>query len=169
MPAKPRQTTRNADDIGLDSVNLRLLAELQDDARLSLAELGRRVGLSSPAVAERLQRLEQSGTITGYRTDIDPRALGFALTVIVRMRPAPGQLYNAAELAQKTAEVVECHRVTGDDCYVMKAHVRDVVHLEEVIDRFAVLGQTTTSIVQSSPVPVRGPVLHEGAQLTAVG
>ena len=71
--------------------------------------------------------------------------------------------------AQKTPEVVECHRVTGDDCYVMKAHVRDVVHLEEVIDRFAVLGQTTTSIVQSSPVPVRGPVLHEGAQLTAVG
>ena len=72
------------------------------------------------------------------------------------MRPAPGQLANVAELARATPEVVECHRVTGDDCYFMKAHVRDVTHLEEVIDHFVVLGQTTTSIVQSSPVPRRG-------------
>jgi Lrp/AsnC family transcriptional regulator, leucine-responsive regulatory protein len=72
------------------------------------------------------------------------------------VRPAPGQLANVADLARETEEVVECHRVTGDDCYLMKAHVRDVTHLEQVIDRFVVLGQTTTSIVQSSPVPQRG-------------
>jgi Lrp/AsnC family leucine-responsive transcriptional regulator len=161
MPAKTRQTTRNADDPALDSVNLRLLAELQDDARLSLAELGRRVGLSSPAVAERLQRLEQTGTITGYRTDVDPRALGFALTVIVRMRPAPGQLYNAAELAQKTPEVVECHRVTGEDCFVLKLHLRAMDDLEEILDRFIVLGQTTTSIIHSSPITERALPLEE--------
>ena len=139
----------------LDPTSLRLVAELQSDARLSLAELGRRVGLSSPAVAERLRRLEQEGVVTGYRAEVDPRALGYSLAVIIRIRPAPRQIASVAELARGTEEVVECHRVTGDDCYVMTAHVRDVTHLEEIIDRFATYGQTTTSIVQSSPVPRR--------------
>ena len=76
----------------LDDVNRRLLAELQEDGRLSLAELGRRVGLSPPAVGERLQRLEQDGVIRGYRAEVDPRALGLSLSAIVRIRPAPGQL-----------------------------------------------------------------------------
>jgi Lrp/AsnC family leucine-responsive transcriptional regulator len=106
-------------------------------------------------VAERLQRLEQSGAITGYRAEVDPRALGLSLGAIIRIRPSPGQIQNVAELAQRTPEVVECHRVTGEDCYVMRAYLRDVLHLEEVIDRFTVLGQTTTSIMQSSPVPGR--------------
>src|SRR4029079_8100571 len=104
--------------------------------------------------------LEQAGTLRGYHAEIDPRALGYSLSAIIRMRPAPGQLYNAAETAQATPEGVECHRVTGEDCYVMTAHVRDVQHLEEVIDRFAPLGQTTTSILQSSPVPRRGIALR---------
>jgi Lrp/AsnC family transcriptional regulator, leucine-responsive regulatory protein len=150
---------RNGGDSVLDKTNHRILAELQDDARLTIAELGRRIGLSPPAVAERLQRLEGDGVIRSYRADIDPRALGLTLTAVIRVRPAPGQLANVAELARETPEVVECHRVTGDDCYVMKAHVRDVSHLEEVIDYFVVLGQTTTSIVQSSPVPRRGIAL----------
>jgi Lrp/AsnC family leucine-responsive transcriptional regulator len=141
---------------GIDETDRRLLAELQDDARLTLAELGRRVGLSSPAVGERLQRLTRDGVITSFRANVDPRALGLALTCVIRIRPAPGQLQNVAALARETPEVVECHRITGDDCYIMRAHLRDVEHLEEVIDRFAVLGQTTTSIVQSSPVPGRG-------------
>jgi Lrp/AsnC family leucine-responsive transcriptional regulator len=151
-----RRNGRNADDVSLDETNRLLLAELQADARLTLAELGRRVGLSSPAVADRLERLEQEGVICGYRADIDPRALGFALSTVIRIRPAPRELRKVAELARETPEVVECHRITGEDCYFKKAHVRDVHHLEEVIDRFAVFGQTTTSIVQSSPVPVRG-------------
>jgi Lrp/AsnC family leucine-responsive transcriptional regulator len=128
----------------LDTTNCLLITELQRDARLSIAELGRRVGLSSPAVAERLQRLEQSGT-----------AVGLSLSAIIRVRPSPGQIQNVAQRARETSEVVECHRVTGDDCYIMRAHLRDVLHLEEVIDRFTVLGQTTTSIMQSSPVPGR--------------
>ena len=156
MPTNVRTNGRFTVDTPIDDANRRLLGELQEDARLSLAELGRRVGLSSPAVAERLQRLEAAGAITGYRAVVDPRALGFSLTVIIRIRPAPRELRKVAALAQETAEVVECHRVTGDDCYVMKAHVRDVEHLEEVIDRFAIFGQTTTSILQSSPVPGRG-------------
>ncbi len=141
---------------GLDQTDLRLLNELQRDARLSRAELGRRVGLSSPAVGERLRRLQDEGVITGHHTDVDPRALGLTLGVIIRIRPAPRELRKVAEVARDTPEVVECHRVTGDDCYFMKAYVRDVEHLEEVIDRFAVYGQTTSSIMQSSPVPPRG-------------
>ena len=139
----------------LDGTNRRLLAELQTDARLSLAELGRRVGLSSPAVAERLRRLEDEGVIAAYRAELNPRALGFNLGVLIRIRPAPRQLVPVAELARETPEVVECHRVTGDDCYVMTAWVRDVEHLEQVIDEFTPYGQTTTSIMQSSPVPGR--------------
>lgn len=144
----------------VDDVDRSLLAELQGNARLSLAELGRRVGLSSPAVAERVQRMEADGVIRGYRADVDPRSLGLALTLVVRIRPAPREIAKVADLARKTPEVVECSRITGDDCFVMRAHVRDVEHLEEVIDRFVPYGQTTTSIVQSSPVPRRGLPLN---------
>ena len=140
----------------LDNTNLCLLKELQADARLSNAELGRRVGLSAPSVAERIARMEEGGAILAYRAEIDPRALGYTLSVVLRIRPAPRELKKVAELAQRTPEVVECQRITGDDCYFMRACVRDVEHLEEVIDRFAPYGQTTTSIVQSSPVPARG-------------
>jgi Lrp/AsnC family leucine-responsive transcriptional regulator len=143
----------------LDETDRRLLAELQEDARLSFAELGRRVGLSSPAVAERVARLEQDRVITGYRAHIDPRALGYTLTTVIRVRPAGRQLHRVGEVAKDTPEVVDCRRVTGEDCYVMTAHVRDVEHLEEVIDRFASFGQTTTSIVQSIPVALRGLAL----------
>jgi Lrp/AsnC family leucine-responsive transcriptional regulator len=147
MPTNDRQNG--------DSTNLRLLEELQREARLSLAELGRRVGLSSPAVADRLKRLEDEGVITGYHAEVNPRTLGYTLGVIIRIRPAPRQIAAVAQLARDTAEVVECHRVTGDDCYVMTAYVRDVEHLEQVIDQFVAYGQTTSSIMQSSPVPRR--------------
>jgi Lrp/AsnC family transcriptional regulator, leucine-responsive regulatory protein len=139
----------------LDATNLRLLEELQADARLSQAELGRRVGLSAPAVAERLGRLERDGVIAGYRAEVDPVALGYTLGAVLRMRPAPRQIPVVADVARGTLEVVECHRVTGEDCFYMKLHVRSVEHLEEVIDRFTPYGQTTTSIIQSSPVPAR--------------
>ena len=150
---------RRNGDLTLDTTDHRLLAELQADARLSLAELGRRVGLSSPAVADRLRRLESDGVIVDHRTELSPEALGLALTSIIRVRPSPRQLHKVAELARSTPEVVECHRITGEDCFFIKAHVRDVHHLEDLIDRFTPYGQTTTSIVQSSPVPRRGIAL----------
>ncbi|HWH11673.1 MAG TPA: Lrp/AsnC family transcriptional regulator [Solirubrobacteraceae bacterium] len=172
MAANRRPNGRSAEGALLDDVNRRLLAELQADARLSLAELGRRVGLSSPAVAERLHRLEQADVITGYHARLNPRALGFALTAVIRIRPAPRQLHQVAELARARPEVVDCRRITGEDCYVMTAHIRSVEHLEELIDEFAAYGQTTTSIVQSSPVPPRGldlsAVPPSGLDLSAV-
>jgi Lrp/AsnC family leucine-responsive transcriptional regulator len=158
-----RQKSQSADDPVRDATDLRILVELQADARLSLAELGRRVGLSSPAVAERLQRLEQDQVILGYHARLNPRALGMALSAVIRVRPAPGQLNNVAELARRTAEIVDCRRITGEDCFIMSAHVRDVEHLEEVIDQFAAHGQTTTSIVQSAPVASRGLSLDPDA------
>jgi Lrp/AsnC family transcriptional regulator, leucine-responsive regulatory protein len=156
MPENRRQNGQAADDGLLDDVNLRLLGELQADARLSLAELGRRVGLSSPAVAERVARLEREGVIRGYHAELDPRALGYALSAVIRAKPGPRQLHLVGDIARRTPEVVDCRRVTGEDCYVMTVHVRSVEHLEEVIDRFAAHGQTTTSVVQSAPVPGRG-------------
>jgi Lrp/AsnC family transcriptional regulator, leucine-responsive regulatory protein len=150
-----RQSQRNAVDLAVDEPNRRLLSELQGNARLSNAELGRRVGLSAPAVAERVRRLEQAGVITGYRAQVDPAAIGYPLSAIVRIRPAAQQLRKVTELAERTPEVVECHRITGEDCFLMRMHLRDVEHLEEVIDQFILFGQTTTSIMQSSPVDGR--------------
>jgi Lrp/AsnC family transcriptional regulator, leucine-responsive regulatory protein len=152
LATKQRQTIGST----FDPTDARLLNELQQDARLTHAELGRRVSLSAPAVAERLRRLEREGVIDGYRAEVDARALGYALGVIMRIRPSARQLHKVAELARDTPEVVECHRITGEDCFFMKLHLRDVEHLEQVLDRFILYGQTTTSIIQSSPVPRRG-------------
>src|SRR5213595_1745055 len=102
VPDIRRRNAHDAEPFFIDDTNLRLLAELQADARLSLAELGRRVGLSSPAVAERLGRLERDGVIRGYRADIDPRALGYALSAVIRVRPAPRQIGEVAKRAQET-------------------------------------------------------------------
>jgi len=146
-------------DQQLDATNRQLIVALQEDARVTLAELGRRVGLTAPAVGERLGRLEEAGVIRGYHADVDPRALGYDLSVILRIRPSALMIAKVAELARATPEVTECHRVTGEDCFVMRLTVRDVLHLEELIDRFVLYGQTTTSIVQSSPVPGRGPAV----------
>jgi Lrp/AsnC family leucine-responsive transcriptional regulator len=162
MPRNHRPNGQSTEASLLDATNLQLLAELQDDARLSLAELGRRVGLSSPAVAERLARLEQEQVILGYHAELSPRALGLSLSAVIRVRPMPRQLHKVGDLAKRTPEVVDCRRITGDDCYIMTAHVRSIEHLEEVIDRFAAYGQTTTSIVQSAPVGSRGIALERG-------
>ena len=138
-----------------DAINVRLLRELQENPRLPMSTLARRVRMSAPAVTERARRLEEAGVIAGYRMEVDPNALGLPVAAYVRIRPAPGQLQKVAELAQRIPEVVECHRITGEDCFLLKVHAPKVDQLEEVLDRFLAFGQTTTSIVQSSPVPLR--------------
>jgi Lrp/AsnC family leucine-responsive transcriptional regulator len=139
----------------LDAVNLRVLSELQANPRLSMSELARRVGMSAPAVTERVQRLESAGVIAGYRMDIDPAALGMPVAALVRIRPGPGQLPKIAQAAHETAQVVECYRITGEDCFLLKIHAPSIGELEEILDRFLLFGQTTTSIVVSTPVPAR--------------
>jgi Lrp/AsnC family leucine-responsive transcriptional regulator len=139
----------------LDPINRRLLSELQADARVTMAELGRRINLSAPAVADRVQRLERAGVITGYRAEVDPKALGFPIAAVVRVRPTTRQLQKIPELAREIPEVVDCHRITGEDCFFVKLHLRSMDDLEGILDRFVVLGQTTTSIIHSSPVTGR--------------
>lgn len=139
-----------------DDLDHALLRVLQDDGRVSLAELGRRVGLSPPAVSERVGRLGARGVLRGVHADVDPRAVGYAFAAIVRVRPASGRIPKVAAVAADTPEVLWCHRITGEDCFIAQVVVRDVEHLEEVIDRFTPFGQTTTSLIQSSPVPQRG-------------
>ena len=160
MPGKPRTRDAAAYEAKLlDDVNLRLLEELAADGRLGMAELGRRVGLSAPAVAERVQRLERAGVIAGYHAEIDPAAVGFPIGAVVRIRPSPGQLQRIPGLARESPEVAECYRITGEDCYLLRLHLRSIGDLEEILDRFTPYGQTTTSIVHSAPVPRRGPPL----------
>ena len=161
MPGKPRLRDAITYEAKLlDVVNLRLLDELSRDGRLGMAELGRRVGMSAPAVAERVQRLERAGVISGYHAQIDPRAVGFPVSAVVRIRPAPGQLQRIPEIARETPEVAECYRITGEDCYLLRLHLPAIDALEEILDRFTPYGLTTTSIIHSAPVPRRGPPLQ---------
>ena len=145
----------------LDDVNVRLLKEIQQDPRLTMSELGRRVAMSAPAVTERVRRMEEAGIILGYRLDINPVPLGLPITVYVRVRPNPGQLPWVAELARQIPEVVECHRITGEDCFILKVHIPGIEQLDRLLDRFLLYGSTTTSIVQSTPVPLRVPPLPD--------
>ncbi len=153
--------TYTPSDSVADAFNIRILMELQRNPRLTMSELGRRVGLSSPAVTERVRRLEELGVIQGYRLDLNPTALGLPIAAYVRIRPNPGQLPKIAELAQHIPEVVECHRVTGEDCFVLKVYLPSLDQLDRILDAFLLYGTTTTSLIQSSPVPLRPPPLPE--------
>jgi Lrp/AsnC family leucine-responsive transcriptional regulator len=146
----------------IDQIDQKIVGELLEDGRLPIAELGRRVNLSSPAVAERLKRLERTGVITGYRAQVDPRALGYELLAIVRIKPAPRQLPKIPELAAEIPQVVECHRITGEDCFYLKVYLRSIDELSGLLDQFLVYGETTTSIVNSTPIPLRDPPLAPG-------
>jgi len=146
-----------------DSRNLDLLRLLREDPRISISELARRIGMSAPAVRERVLRLEEAGIIRCYTVELDPVALGYPLCAFVRVRPAPGQLPKVVELARRLPQVSECHRVTGDDCFVLKVHLSGLEQLDELIDQFLAHGQTTTSLVQSTPVPSRGLPLPDDA------
>ena len=120
---------------------------------MSTSELARRVGMSAPSVRERVARLERAGVIRGYRLDVDPAALGLPVAAWVRVRPGPGQLPKIADLARRTRQVSECHRVTGEDCFLLKVHGPSIEELETVLDSFLMFGQTTTAVIVSTPVP----------------
>lgn len=143
----------------LDAIDVRLLTALAADSRTSNAELARRVGLSAPSVAERVRKLEDAGVIEGYTATINPGALGLPLSAWLRVRPVPGKLQKVAEVLRRLPEIVECDRITGDDCYIARAHLRSMLDLERLIDRIAPYATTNTSLIQSSPVPWRLPPL----------
>lgn len=157
----PQTDSYDSPDRLFDEVNLRLLTELQANPRLSMAELARRVGMSAPAVTERVQRLERTGVIKGYRMEVDPAALGLPVTAFARIRPLPGSLPKIAQLAAEIPWVTECYRITGEDCFLVKLHAHAINELEDILDRFLTYGNTTTSIVVSTPVEPRNAPLPE--------
>jgi Lrp/AsnC family transcriptional regulator, leucine-responsive regulatory protein len=141
--------------MNVDTIDRNILKELQTDARTSYAELGRRVGLTTPAVIERIRKLEDRGIITGYRAEIDTTKVGRPIMAFVRMSITGVDYSHIIEVAKGSDEVLECHRGTGGDSFIMKIAVASVEHLQEVIDRLTPYGITTTTIVLSSPVKRR--------------
>ena len=150
----------------LDDTGWRILRALQENARLSFSELGLRVGLSSPAVAERVRRLEDAGIIKGYHAEIDTSKVGYPITAIIRMQVQGERCTRFSASVQDIPEVLECYRLTGSDSLIMKVMVSNVEHLEAIIDRLSVHGQLTTSIVLSTAVtrrmivPVSDPAIQ---------
>ncbi len=151
-------TPAGAGAAAVDELSGRLLHLLAADPRRGASELARELGVSAPTVRDRIRRLEEAGVIRGYRLDVDPTALGRPIAAWIRLRPGPGQMSRITELAERTPEVSECHRISGEDCFLFKVHVPELSDLESVLDRFLLHGQTTSSLVVSTPVPPR-PVL----------
>jgi Lrp/AsnC family transcriptional regulator, leucine-responsive regulatory protein len=147
----------NFENTSLDDIDAEILATLSVEARMTIADLARKVGLSAPSVAERIKRLEEASVILGYGARINPAALGLPLAVHIRIRPMPGQVSKLAALLNNLPAIVECDRITGDDCYVARAHVASVQELEKLIDQIIPHGTTNTAIIQSSPVERRLP------------
>jgi Lrp/AsnC family leucine-responsive transcriptional regulator len=148
----------------IDAIDAKILSALVDDARVSVAELARLVGLSPPSVSERVKRLEEVGVIEGYSVRINAKALGLPLAAWLRVRPLPGELQRVADILSKLPEIIECDRVTGEDCFVARAHVRSVEDLERLIDKVIPYAMTNTSIIQSSPVKRRLPPIFPAGE-----
>ena len=164
IPAKRKKSAAIASQSAsrtLDATNLAILRHLTAQPGLAIRELARRVAMSAPAVNERVLRMRDAGVIRREWLEVDPQALGLGVTAYVRVRPMPGGLAKIIKLAQSTPEVVECHRVTGEDCLLMKVLAASVQELEGLLDRFLMHGNTTSSLIVSSPVPPRNPPLPE--------
>ena len=132
-------------NIETDAHDTRILAELQADARLTMAELGRRVHLSQPAVTERVRKLEAAGVITGYRATVDLGRLGYGIRALIRIGRA--EYARVVKLIQQTPECINAYNVTGEDSWVLEIAVIDVAHLDSVVSKFCLLTETATSII----------------------
>jgi Lrp/AsnC family leucine-responsive transcriptional regulator len=143
----------------LDDVDQRILEALLRDSRISLKDLAQHAGLSSPSVSERLRRLEERGVIRAFTVELDPKALGYPLQAIVRIRPMPGKLHVVQKLIEEIPEFGECDKVTGDDCFVARLFVRSIDQLDRILDRIADKAETSTAIVKSQPIQRRPPPL----------
>lgn len=140
--------------IHLDAINRDLIDLLQQEGRLSYRELGERIGLSAPAIAERVRKLEEAGVITGYRAVVDYEAIGFPILCVIRLNTT--NLDRAIdEVLEAIPEIIEANRVTGSESHVVRARVRSTAHLEQLLERLWSHGSSVTNIVTSSPVPRR--------------
>lgn len=142
----------------LDKKDWLILEALQTDARQSLAALGKRIGLSQPAMSERVRKLEEAGVIEGYGARINLRSLGLALQAIVRVRTTHEHIKSYVRLFENMPEVLEADRLTGEDCFIVRCAFAEPQDLERVVDALAVHGSVTTSLVLSSTVRKRIPL-----------
>lgn len=136
----------------MDKLNWSILAMLQENARFSYVEIGKEIGLSAPAVAERIQKMEEKGLIEAYLTKINLKAVGLPLTAFVSLKIFAGKLEEFLKLVPTLPEIFECHRVTGNECLIMKAALTSPIHLEALINKLMEFGDPTTSTILSSPV-----------------
>ena len=150
----------NSNSFILDDIDRRILEILVHDARISLKELAAQVKLSSPSTSERLRRLEERGVIRAFTVDVEPRALGYELQAIVRIRPMPGKLAAVQKLLADIREFSECDKVTGDDCFIGRLHLRSIEQLDQILDRIADKAETSTAIVKSQPIRRRLPPMR---------
>jgi len=134
----------------IDQTSHKILRYLMDEGRLSYSELGRRIALSTPAVIERVQRLEEAGVIQGYHADVDPLRLGYTLTAFLRLHTTPESYPEVRALIENLPEVLECYHVTGEESFVMKIIAASTAHLEDIIAKFDPYGKTATSIILST-------------------
>lgn len=139
----------------IDRIDWKILKEMQENGRISFAELGRRVGLTTPAVIERVRKLEDAQIISGYRAQIDTAKVGLPITAFIRMSIVGVEFKQIVHIALESVEILECHRGTGGDSFIIKVAVSDVEHLQAIIDKLTPYGVTSTSIVLSSPVKNR--------------
>ncbi|AGB81670.1 HTH-type transcriptional regulator lrpC [Serratia rubidaea] len=143
----------------MDIIDHQILALLAEDARMSLKTLSAKVGLSSPSTSERLRRLEESGVIQGYTLNVNLQALGYGFQSLVRLKPLPGMLKKVEQMVAAIPEVVECDKVTGEDCFIIRLAARSLEQLDQILDRLAEQAQSNTSIVKTTPVKRRLPPL----------
>lgn len=143
----------------IDDIDRRIIDALSGDARLSIKDLAQRVALSSPSVSERLKRLEERGVIKGFTLELDAKAIGYPLQAMVRIKPLPGKLHIVQQLIEDIPEITECDKVTGDDCFIARIHLRSIEQLDQILDRIADKAETSTAIVKAQPVQRRLPPL----------
>ena len=145
----------------LDNTGKRILHLLQANARISFSEIGRQIGMSTPAVIERVQKMEDAGIIAGYTVHIDPKALGYTVHAFIRLKTKPHWYPKIRELAQTLPPIMACHHVTGTDAFIMEARFMSVEDLEPFLEHFKDIGETSTSIVMSSYVDNHSPPIPD--------
>ncbi|TBU87155.1 Lrp/AsnC family transcriptional regulator [Phytopseudomonas dryadis] len=141
----------------IDEIDQILIAALMEDSRRSLKALAQISGLSSPSVAQRLRKLEERAVLTGYTVEVDPRAFGYQFQAIVRIRPLPGKLHEVERRIQAIAQFTECDKVTGEDCFIARLHVRSMDQLDSLLDELNTCAETNTAIIKKNPVKRRLP------------
>jgi len=151
----------------LDETDIRILQVLIRDGRATLKDVGDHARLSSPTVAERMRRLEEGGVIRAYTVDLDPSLLGYSLQALVRVRPLAGKVHIVQQALEQIAEICECHKITGEDCFMELVAARSMEQLDAIVDRIAEKAETNTSIIKSQPIRRRPPPLQPQAEQTA--